>query len=87
MIMEIINDISVVGLPGRGSELTWMAAPVLPRISLILLPSLPMIAPHWEAGTRRLRLRSWGSRLSSRDLDSRSLPRFSLPSRVLQMRV
>ena len=33
-------------LPGRGSEETWMEAPVVSLISLILTPSFPMIAPH-----------------------------------------
>ena len=70
-------------LPGRGSVLTWMEAPVVSLISLILQPALPMMDPHWEAGTSRFRLRS-----SSLSLDlSRSPSRFSLPSRVLQIRV
>jgi len=71
-------------MPGRGSVLTWMAAPVFSLISLILQPSLPMMAPHWEAGTSRFRVRPSASRLS-RD---RSRPsRFSRPSRVLQIKV
>ena len=51
-------------LPGRGSEETWMEAPVVSLISLILTPSFPMIAPHWLLGTSRFRCKSNSSSLS-----------------------
>ena len=39
--------------PGSISLATWILAPVSSRISLILLPPLPIIEPHWLAGTMR----------------------------------
>ena len=53
------GDIGV--LPGRGSEETWMEAPVVSLISLIFTPSFPMIAPHWLLGTNRFRCKSSSS--------------------------
>ena len=40
---------------GNISEATWMEAPLISRISLIFDPPLPMIEPHWVAGTINLK--------------------------------
>ena len=42
--------------PGSISLATWMLAPVSSRISLILLPPLPIMEPHWLAGTMSRRV-------------------------------
>ena len=54
------GKLGIVGgvLPGRGSEETWMEAPVVSLISLIFTPSFPMMAPHWLLGTNKFRCKS-----------------------------
>ena len=78
----------VVGgvLPGRGSEETWMEAPVVSLISLIFTPSFPMMAPHWLLGTNRFRCRS-SSSSPSPDLLPDSLRVMSLRSKKANIRL
>ena len=65
-----------------------MLAPVVSLISLILAPSLPMMAPHWLLGTSRFRCRSRSSSVSFLSLLPPSRrSRSSRSSRILQIRV
>jgi len=76
-----------LGMPGRGSADTCIEAPVVSLISLILPPSLPMMAPHWLEGTSRLRCRSRSSPSPLRSLPCSRRSRSSRSSRILQISV
>lgn len=63
---------------GSISEATWIEAPLSSRISLIFDPPLPMIEPHWVAGTISLntsgginppQLPFWRSKYCNKELD------------------